>query len=225
MAIINKAQASLGKNFTLGGKNLDKFQIGKSKSNFEKIIFDAAEEFISLAKARIKQKKKVDKGNLSDIEIQAIENKGNKYSLQIGYSSSNPAKNYYDFQNKGVKGLKSGQPNSIYQFNDLGVSNQTIKAIMDWYLRHKNYIKNDDQKYKLSGQQKKSRSIAKIVDATKNLRELATNTAINIRRKGVPRVGFIDDNLDQAFGQDFRAKLATALGQDVALTITQTFKK
>lgn len=221
MPSIKQAQESLGKDFTVGGSEK---QGALKLDAVEKVMFDAADKFIMLAKKRIQDKNKVDKGNLSDLEISEIKKTGNKYQLQVGYASSNPAKNYYDFQNKGVKGLKSGQPNSIYQFNDLGVSNQTIKAIMEWYLRHKNYIKNDDQKYKLSGQQKKSRSIAKIVNATKNLRELATNTAINIRRKGVPRVGFIDDNLDQAFGQDFRAKLATALGQDVALTITQTFK-
>ena len=100
-----------------------------------------------------------------------------------------------------------------------------VEAILQWYLRHKNYIKNDDQKFKLTRVQKKQKSIASLASSTKNLRQLAINTAKNIKKKGIARVGFFDDNLDKAFGQEFQAKLAQALGQDIALTITQTFKK
>ena len=64
-----------------------------------------------------------------------------------------------------------------------------------------------------------------MADPKIKLRQLATNTAKNIKKKGVGRVGFFEDNLDKAFGEDFKAKLSQALGQDIALTITQTFKK
>ena len=222
MASILEAQKALGENFDVGGiERQPELQLNA----VEKVMKEAAERFIVLAKRRINAKKKVDRGNLGDISISSIQKTGNKYSLTIGYDKSNPASEYYDFQNKGVKGIKSNQPNSLYKFRTLSVSKNMVEAILQWYLRHKNYIKNDDQKFKLTRVQKKQKSIASLASSTKNLRQLAINTAKNIKKKGIARVGFFDDNLDKAFGQEFQAKLAQALGQDIALTITQTFKK
>ena len=222
MASILEAQKALGENFDVGGiERQPELQLNA----VEKVMKEAAERFIVLAKRRINAKKKVDRGNLGDISISSIQKTGNKYSLTIGYDKSNPASEYYDFQNKGVKGIKSNQPNSPYKFRTLSVSKNMVEAILQWYLRHKNYIKNDDQKFKLTRVQKKQKSIASLASSTKNLRQLAINTAKNIKKKGIARVGFFDDNLDKAFGQEFQAKLAQALGQDIALTITQTFKK
>jgi len=222
MASILEAQKSLGKDFDLGGTS-DK---GSLKLDaVEKVMYDASNKFIKLAIQRINQKKKVDKGNLSDITVSAIQKKGNKYSLTIGYDESNPASKYYDSINKGKSGVKVKRPNTPYKYKSLNVSKEFVEAILQWYLRHKSYIKNDDQKKGLRGLQKKRKSIATIVDKTKDLNSLAFNTAKKIKRVGNERTGFFEDNLDKAFGEDFKAKLAQALGQDIALTITQTFKK
>jgi len=87
------------------------------------------------------------------------------------------------------------------------------------------YIKREDQKVGLTKIQKKKKSIGSLASSTQNLRRLAINTAKQIKKRGQKRVGFFDDNLDKAFGAEFQTKLAKALGQDIALTITQTFKK
>lgn len=222
MASIEQAQKALGENFDVGGIGRQ----GQLQLNaVEKVMKEAAEKFIGLAKQRINAKKKVDLGNLSDIGFSFTEKSGNKYSLTIGYDKSNPASEYYDFQNKGVKGLKSGQPNSPYKFRTLSVSKNMVEAILQWYLRHKNYIRNEDQRKGLSPLQIKRKTISNVADPKIKLRQLAINTAKNIKKKGIGRVGFFDDNLDKVFGEDFKAKLAQALGQDIALTITQTFKK
>ena len=222
MASIEQAQKALGENFDVGGIGRQ----GQLQLNaVEKVMKEAAEKFIGLAKQRINAKKKVDLGNLSDIGSSFTEKSGNKYSLTIGYDKSNPASEYYDFQNKGVKGLKSGQPNSPYKFRTLSVSKNMVEAILQWYLRHKNYIRREDQRKGLSPLQIKRKTISNVADPKIKLRQLATNTAKNIKKKGIGRVGFFDDNLDKAFGQEFQTKLAQALGQDIALTITQTFKK
>lgn len=222
MASIEQAQKALGENFDLGG-------IGSQGSlkldAVEKVMYDAANKFVLLAKQRINQKKKVDRGNLSDITVSIIEKKGSKYTLTIGYDESNPASKYYDFQNKGVKGIKSGQPNSPYQFRTLKVSKNMVEAILQWYLRHKNYIKNEDQRKGLSPLQIKRKTLSNVADPKIRLIKLASNTAKNIKKRGIARVGFFDDNEQKAFGEDFKAKLSQALGQDIALTITQTFKK
>ena len=222
MASIEQAQKALGESFDFGG---DTKQGALKLNAVEKVMYDAATKFIGLAQQRINAKKKVDRGNLSDISVSTIQKTGNKYSLTIGYDKSNPASEYYDFQNKGVKGIKSGQPNSPYKFRTLSVSKNMVEAILQWYLRHKNYIRNEDQRKGLSPLQIKRKTIANVADPKIKLRQLATNTAKNIKKKGIGRVGFFDDNLDKAFGQEFQAKLAQALGQDIALTITQTFKK
>jgi len=222
MASIEQAQKALGESFDFGG---DTKQGALKLNAVEKVMFDAASKFIGLAQQRINAKKKVDRGNLSDISVSTIQKTGNKYSLTIGYDKSNPASEYYDFQNKGVKGIKSGQPNSPYKFRTLSVSKNMVEAILQWYLRHKNYIRNEDQRKGLSPLQIKRKTIANVADPKIKLKQIATNTAKSIKKKGIARVGFFEDNLDKAFGQEFQAKLAQALGQDIALTITQTFKK
>jgi len=222
MASIEQAQKALGESFDFGG---DTKQGALKLDAVERVMFDAASKFIGLAQQRINAKKKVDRGNLSDISVSTIQKTGNKYSLTIGYDKSNPASEYYDFQNKGVKGIKSGQPNSPYKFRTLSVSKNMVEAILQWYLRHKNYIRREDQRKGLSPLQIKRKTISNVADPKIKLRQLATNTAKNIKKKGIGRVGFFEDNLDKAFGQEFQTKLAQALGQDIALTITQTFKK
>jgi hypothetical protein len=111
------------------------------------------------------------------------------------------------------------------KFRTLSVSKNMVETILQWYLRHKNYIRTEDQRKGLSPLQIKRKTISNVADPKIKLRQLATNTAKNIKKRGIGRVGFFDDNLDKAFGQEFQAKLAQALGQDIALTITQTFKK
>ena len=220
MPSIKQAQDALGKDFDLGGSaktgNFDLTAV-------EKVMLEGANKFLLLAQQRIKQRKKVDRGYLSDIEVFAPEEKKGLYSITIGYPSSNPASKYYDFQNLGVRGIQSRSPNSKYNFKTLTVSSNMVKAIMAWYLRHKNYIKNEDQRTGLTGLQVKRKNIASVADPTKKLRQIAKQTAENIKKRGIARVGFFEDNIDKAFGDDFQEKLSVALGQSAALTIKKSY--
>jgi hypothetical protein len=223
MASILKAQESLGKNFTVGGSSRKEYQVGGANSEVQKVIYDAADKFIKLAQQTIRKKRKIDTGKMSDIVFSEIYNKQGILGITIGYDKKNPASEYGKYQNKGVKGVKSSRnADSPYSFKDLNVSGKFIEAIMQWYLRHKNYIKNEDQRKGLKGLQTKRKKIAKIVDEKKNLRFLAQKTAENIKRRGLNRVGFFDDNLPKVFNEEFRVKLAKALGQDIKLNIRQT---
>jgi hypothetical protein len=230
MASIKKAQDSLGSDFTAGGISKG----GKIEfTAVEAIMTQAAFKFIELAKKRLTQRGKIDTGNLSDIVVSTIEQSGTKYSLTIGYDKSNPASKYYDFNDKGVKGIggfKGKLPkgfheptNTPYNFKNLRLSSGFIDSITRWYLRHKSYIRNEDQRQNLSGLQRKRKTLGAVVSETEKIRSLAIATARNIKRKGISRTGFFEDNIDEAFGQDFQIKLAQALGQDIALTIKQTF--
>jgi len=222
MQSISQAQASLGKDFTAGGISK---QSEVKLDGVQAVMLGAANEFMKLAIARINQRKKIDRGNLSDMEVSSIKQEGNKYSLTIGYNKNNPASKYYDFQNKGVKGIKSKQPSSSpYSYRTLSVSASMVNALMQWYMRHRNYIRNDDQRKNLSPLQQKRKTLGNIVNQQAKLKQIATNTAKAIKKRGMPRIGFFDDNLDIAFGEDFKKKLAKALGQDVILNIRQNFK-
>ena len=221
MQSISKAQASLGKNFDVGGTA----KTGAIELNsVEEVMLGAANQFMKLAIARINQRKKVDRGNLSDMIVTPVVTNGTKYELTIGYEESSPASKYYDFQNKGVKGIKSRQPSSSpYSYKTLKVSKDMVNALMQWYMRHKNYIRNDDQRKNLSPLQQKRKTLGNIANQQTNLKKIATNTAKAIKKRGMPRIGFFDDNLNKAFGEDFKRKLAKALGQDIVLNIKQTF--
>jgi hypothetical protein len=222
MQSISQAQASLGNNFTAGGISR---QAEVELDGVQAVMLEGANQFMKLAIARINKKKKVDKGNLSDMEVSSIKQEGNKYSLTIGYSKNNPASKYYDFQNKGVKGIKSKQPiSSPYSYRTLSVSSSMVNALMQWYMRHRNYIRNDDQRKNLSPLQRKRKTLGNITNQQAKLKQIATNTAKAIKKRGMPRVGFFEDNLDKAFGKEFQVKLAKALGQDIILNIRQNFK-
>lgn len=220
MPSIKQAQDALGKDFDVGGIEKGK---GLQFTAVEKVMFEGAKKFLNLAQQRIRQRKKVDKGNLADIEVFNLEEEKGLYSITIGYPKSNPASEYYDFQNLGVRGIQSRSPNSKYSFKTLKVSGKMVNAILAWYLRHKNYIKNEDQRTGLTGLQVKRKNIASVADPQKKLRQIAKQTAENIKKRGIPRVGFLEDNIDKAFGNDFKEKLSVALGQSAALTIKKSY--
>lgn len=231
MASISQAQASLGPNFDPGG-------IAKGPeielNQVETIMSQAALKFIQLAKRRLTQRGKIDTGNLSDIVVSKLTNKGGSYSITIGYDKNNPASEYYDYNNKGVKGIGGfkgklprgfRQPTgSPYSFKNLRLSSAFINSITKWYLRHKSYIRNEDQRDNLTALQRKRKTLGAIANETEKIRGLAIATAKNIKRKGISRTGFFEDNIDLAFGEDFQIALSKALGQDIILSIKQTFK-
>jgi hypothetical protein len=220
MASVNKSKTDSA----LFGLGVERGKFDLQLTNVEEIFIESAKMFITLAKKRLKQKNKIDTGNLDDLVITNISNDNSKFGIQIGYEDGNPAINYYDFQNKGVKGVKSNRPNSEYKFQSLNVSNKMIQAIMKWYLRHKNYVKNEDQRKNLSSLQRKRRSISQ---AAKSqffvIKPLAIATAINIKKKGIARTGFIDDNIDLVYNEAFAQKVGAALGKDFIISITQEF--
>lgn len=226
MQSISQAQASLGSSFDPGGiaKGGD-LQLNA----VETIMSQAALKFIQLAKKRLTQRGKIDTGNLSDIVLSDVIKKGSKYEITIGYYKSNPASEYYDFNDKGVKGIggfKGQLPRgfkeptgSPYSFKNLRLSSAFINSIIRWYLRHKSYIRNEDQRTNLKGIQRKRETLKSIANETEKIRGLAIATAKNIKRKGISRTGFFEDNIDLAFGDDFKNDLAKALGQDIILSI------
>lgn len=192
-------------------------------TEFDSVMVDAASLFIYLAKRKIASKNKIDTRAMSDLQITSITNANNTFSLTIGYPDNSKAWEYYDFQNKGVKGFKSGRTNSVYSFKSLGVSPKMLEAIMSWYSRHQSFSLKEDQRKNLSALQRKRKSISNAANKTRNLKKLAYITARSIKKKGMPRIGFIDDNIEIAFNDAFITKLEQALGVDILLKFKQDF--
>lgn len=205
-------------------------------SAFESVFVDAGSLFIYLAKRKIEAKNRVDTGALSDLQITSVSKEGNKYSLTIGYPDGSPAWDYYDFVNKGVTGLKSGNPNSPYAFkHPMGgrkkgsrkgsnkKPSKMILAIMAWYARQGVFAAKDDQKKNLSKLQSKRKSLFASASKAKSLESLAFLTARSIKNKGLKKINFIDDNIEIAFNDAFATKLGLAIGEDILLKFKQDF--
>ena len=188
----------------------------------EAVMLAYASKFLKLAQAKIRQKKAIDRGNLSDVELSDVTNNGNQVLITVGYDQSNPASEYYDFKDKGVKGFQGNQQ-TPYKFKNLKVGRNFLATLIQWYERHRSYIRNETQTRNLSGLQRKRKKLGEMTDADR-LKSIAYLTGKKIKRKGIDRIGFFDDNIDKVFNEQFKKELAEAMGQDIILNITSNFK-
>lgn len=187
------------------------------------VFAEFATIFINRAKATINKKHKIDSGNLSDIVVSKVSKSKDSFSITIGYDKTNPASKYYDFVDKGVKGVKNGTkaPGSKYKYKTLSVGSKFTNVIMQWYLRHKNYIRQETQVYNLSRLQTKRKTLAQVSENDK-IKSIAYLTAKKIKREGLQRVGFFADNVNNVFNDKFKARMAQAIGRDIVINIKDT---
>ena len=208
------------------GKNLDILElIGTSKDGYTNtvelnsttaLLNKAAQQFILRAIQRINAKGGGDTGEMQDIQI--ISSSENE--LDIGYSTSNPAKEYWKFQNYGVQGLDSGRPaTSPYKFKKYTVGGEFLERLIQWYTRHKNYIKNEDQKTRLTTSQRKRKSLGSV--AENKIKGIAYVTGKKIKREGLKAIGFREYALENSFNDEFFKNLSKALGRDIIVHITK----
>ena len=179
-----------------------------------------AARFIIQVQKNLQKANKVDKGTLErDIQEGELIKSGQSYSIEVGYPKSSEGAKYYDFVNKGVKGFKSGTPNSPYSFKSAypSINGPMVNAIQKWVKRNGLAQRNETQKYNLSGLQRKRKSVSELNTG----RTTAYLIARKIKQRGLPRTGFFDDAIDQVFNEQFYNKMAKALGGDVRLYIKQ----
>jgi hypothetical protein len=215
---------------SLGDDSTDYAGMGEFPS-VEQFMIRSAAAFVLQIKEVLNRQGKVSSGGLEDgISSGSLNNTGNGYQISIGWDSSDPASKYYDFVNKGVKGVVSGNPSSSpYAFRNLKVSRNMQRSILLWYRKRGNAARNEDQKNTkknpLSATQRKNRSIKRQVDAATRLKSMAYATAVNIKKKGIKRSGFFDNTINSVFGQSFLDALSKVVGQDVKIAIRQANNK
>ena len=217
---INQLQAELLSSGTLN-------QLGASKEDFteleklptlEKYLILAAANFIQKVKSNIEVLGISDTGALSDDIAQGdLIKQPNGYSISLGYPANSKAAKYYDFVNKGVKGVKSGTPNSPYSFKNLGVSRSMLKNISSWVNR--NGVRKND--VSITKRQAKRESLSKMVSEASKKKSIAYAVAVNIKKKGLKKTGYFDSAVNEYFGKDFAVSVSKILGQDIKVLISQ----
>ena len=186
----------------------------------ERTIIRFASIFIKRVQDNLIKANKVDTGTLStDITEGQLIKQGSSYSLDIGYPKSSEGAKYYDFVNKGVKGFKSGQPNSPYRFRSAypSMNGPMVNAIQKWVKRNALSSRREDQRFNLSGLQKKRKSVAQLNTG----RTTAYLIARKIKQRGLPKTGFFDNAVDEVFNQQFYDKMGKAIGADLIVYIKQ----
>jgi hypothetical protein len=186
----------------------------------ERTIIRFASIFIKRVQDNLQKANKVDTGTLStDITEGELIKQGSSYSLDIGYPASSAGAKYYDFVNKGVKGFKSGQPNSPYSFKSAypSMNGPMVTAIQKWVKRNALSQRREDQRFNLSGLQKKRKSVAQLNTG----RTTAYLIARKIKQRGLPKTGFFDNAVDEVFNQQFYDKMGKAIGADLVVYIKQ----
>ncbi len=186
----------------------------------EKMMIAYAARFIFAAQNNLKKANKVDTGTLEkDLAQGDLIKQGSAYSLDVGYPVGSAGAKYYDFVNKGVKGFKSGTPNSPYRFRSAypSINGPMVTAIQKWVKRNALSSRREDQRFNLSGLQKKRKSVAQLNTG----RTTAYLIARKIKQRGLPKTGFFDNAIDEVFNQQFYDKMGQAIGADVRVYIKQ----
>jgi hypothetical protein len=201
------------------GKKKDSASLGELPF-VEKVILSYAAKFIIQVQKNLIKANKTDTGRLeTDIQDGSLIKEGGSYSIDVGYPASSEGARYYDFVNKGVKGFKSGTPNSPYRFRSAfpSLNGPMVTAIQKWVKRNGLAQRREDQKYNLSGLQKKRKSVSELNTG----RTTAYLIARKIKQRGLPKTGFFDNAIDEVFNEQFYAKMAKAVGGDVRVYIKQ----
>jgi hypothetical protein len=201
------------------GKKSDYASLGELPF-VEQTIINYAAKFIIQVQNNLQSTNKVDTGTLErDIQEGSLIREGRTYSIDVGYPASSEGAKYYDFVNKGVKGFKSGTPNSPYRFRSAfpSINGPMVNAIQKWVKRNALSSRNETQRYNLSGLQRKRKSVSELNTG----RTTAYLIARKIKQRGLPRTGFFDDAITQVFNEQFYNKMAEAVGGDVRVYIKQ----
>ena len=182
----------------------------------------SAVNFILKVQENLNNEGKVDTGALiNQIDKTSVITSGNELNISIGYPKDSDAAKYYDFVNKGVKGYKSGTPNSPYSFksNKPNPNKEMVFNIAKWLRRNASIGRRQDEKAIITQGQRKRKSLTKMVDENKRFKSLAFAVAKSIKQKGIKKSGFFDDAIKYSFGADFSRTISKIVGREIQLNV------
>lgn len=206
---------------TLGGETVD-FSSAAELPVTSRLLVLAAASFVQRVQENLDRMGKVSTGTLStDIIKGEVSQGGGSVSIEVGYPASSAGAKYYEFVNKGVKGLDSGQPaDSPYSFKKYSAPPVMVSAILGWLRQNNITAREETQRVNLSPLQSKRKDLRELAKGDPQ-RSLAYAIAKAIKRRGLPYTGYFDEAQSFAFGEKFLRDLSRAVGADVRLAIRQ----
>ena len=176
----------------------------------------------------LKKSGSIASGKIGELALPKIIKFGTEYGMALGYDKKNPASVYYDYVNKGVKGVgginkkpKYVSSDTPYQYKNKRANKKMIASIFKWYELGKAKARTDTQKKNLTAEQTKNKRLKNVSNKPLTLMNIATMTAIAIKRDGLKTTSYFDNAIKTVFNKDFYKIMAVALGDDIKLQIIQ----
>lgn len=199
---ISEAQANL-----LMGGFLDSLGSNFEPTQTEDALVLAAAYLVDQAQRELDRTGHVSSGELSDsIIANDPKESNNKISIDV------EALFYYQFQNKGVRGTKSGA--GQYSFKTSNPSKEMIKDIQKWMKRSGRSSANVNKRHTVSANEAKDVSVSEL--------NSAYATAKSIKMKGIKASHFFDKAIELAeaymereLGKSFSADIINALPDSI----------
>jgi hypothetical protein len=205
---IGKAQAeALAEGGNFGGE--ERSNVPVKLTVLEKILVQYASEFQLELEDNLKERKITASGDLANSIIPEIFKDGSGFQIRM--------LNYFDYTNKGVKGVLSAAnaPGSPYQYKNFGMSRSGRASIIRYIRDNRSKIKNVRNDVAVGiGLERKGVSAI----------ESQANTMIYlIKAYGIKKTNYFDDAFNKVF-KDFAVTAVQAVGRDIVLTINRLNK-
>jgi len=186
------------------------------------------EAFNTAIGANLQKTGSISSGRLADPEQHIITKFATGYILSVGYAPGSEASKYYDYVNKGVKGVggKNAKPKKNtgqYSYKTPYANNKMATSVLLWLRKSANTSRNE--KVTITKVQRKRKKLANIVSKTDNLKLLAYKISTAIKRDGLRATFFFDKAISEVFNKQFIENVATAVGGDIQIQIKQTINE
>ena len=167
----------------------------------EDALIQLAAMIIENAVKNLNQSGQISSGHLAD-SFHALNPQEVNGNIHIDIEAAD----YYDFQNKGVAGTKSGSSQADYKFKYDNPSEKMVDAIKEWGVKAGLSSTNVKKEYTVSAQEKKDTSISEY--------DVNYGVARSIKQHGIKGTGYFDKalKLAQTYAQDVLGK---ALSVDI----------
>ena len=216
--IANGFIGSLGGNYNLVNPN--DFPI------VEQILLQYGFEFTKEARTNLYKSNSISSGGLVDMSLPQVYQETNGYSLQVGYPIGSKQDKYFDFVNKGVKGVggKNARPkrnSGDYSFKSPYANKKMALAILLWLRK----ASRQTIKYApVSNLEKKRKKLGKMLNDAESKKRLAYAISSGIKRDGLRATYYIDKAIKSTFNQEFISSLSVALQGDIVIQIRKETK-
>lgn len=215
---INKAQAKFllnGYLQSLGQQYNTDPVIGQA---VQYLLLQYALEWNKNARTNLQKAKAIASGALYDVATPTVTQSGDGYILEFGYPINSKAAKYYDYVNKGVRGIDNKRSNAgVYKFDNPYPNRKMAASIFSWLNLARKQVANVPKA--TTPLEKKRTRLKKMLTDVENKRRLAYAISSKIKRDGLRATYYVDKAMKAVFNQDFRSAIAEALDTEITIQI------